>query len=681
MNNLFPFFVPGCGLLFTVVGAWGLLSPFRRAGGGGGVPAGEPTSDALAVVEKRVRTSLRIRRISGLFWFCLGAATLWYYDIHRSWSRPDSWIGVSVGLFWMVAGTWEFLLSIRRGKQTAIARQVAALVSRSTASNARARGRARIVCVLLLGLGIALVSFSGIRVGAAPAVVSQPRKANGRLAEIVTQHVERAFKQEGHVGLVVGAIARGEETLLGFGARGVGDPRPPDAETVFEIGSMTKVFTGILLAQQIEDGELKLDDRIAELLPKGWSLSESARAVTLRHCTTQTSGFPRLPDNLIGIAGAFRLLLCGDPYRDYSEEDLRDALATVELEFKPGTRYGYSNFAVGLLGFVLATQNGSDYETLVTSKICKPLGMRRTVIRDDEWLQKHMPSKYRATLRPGPVMLALESDEWRISNPLAGAGAIRSTGRDLMTFLKANMGLIPTPIDGAIRRSHQELFQESPDRALGMNWIRSYESALSQKVLWHNGGTGGFSTYLGFTEDRQFGVFVLSNTTIRVDALAEGILKGLVRKYAPETLQPNTIQGSAKPAPDTGARRDQGPIRSGSAGMPPPSVPMRVQPIDDREPETTKALKELLAAALGGPVDPDLFTKDAQRARLPAKVEEVGKKIARLGPLVSFDLIARTDKGGWRTHRYRAVLGETGLVVTFALAGDGKIGGMTIVPE
>jgi CubicO group peptidase (beta-lactamase class C family) len=271
---------------------------------------------------------------------------------------------------------------------------------------------------------------------------------------------------------------------------------------------------------------------LAHAHPEGWSLSKSAREVTLRHCTTHTSGFPQLPANLLGVSGVFRLLFGGDPYRDYSEEKFRHALATVELEFKPGTKSSYSNFAVGLLGFVLARQNGSDYETLVTSKLCQPLGMQRTVITNDEWHRDHMPAEYRSVLKLGPVSFALESDEWRLPNHLAGAGAIRSTGRDMMTFLKANMGLIPTPIDAAIRRSHQELFQFA-GQAIGMNWIRSFESTISQNIIWHNGGTGGFRTYLGFTEDRPFGVFVLSNTAISVDALARAILKALVREYAP----------------------------------------------------------------------------------------------------------------------------------------------------
>jgi hypothetical protein len=85
----------------------------------------------------------------------------------------------------------------------------------------------------------------------------------------------------------------------------------------------------------------------------------------------------------------------------------------------------------------------------------------------------------------------------------------------MMTFLKANIGLVSTPIDAAIRRSHRELFRDTTGLTIGMNWIRSFDDELAQNIIWHNGGTGGFQTYLGFTEDRQFGVFVLGNTANR----------------------------------------------------------------------------------------------------------------------------------------------------------------------
>jgi|GEM_PF-474298 len=547
MKNLLPFYVAGLGLLCMVQGGIGLLLTFRSARGVG--PTAESTPDLSAADDAKVRAYVRHRRVDCFFWFCVGAATLWFIGFR------NSWILSSIGLLWAVSSARGFLSTLRQSGRAAVAAEADAEAAASNAGACRRPGGRRIANVMLLCLGIAMLYFSSIHVGASPAAASPPRDVgNRRLAEIVTRRVERAFEQTGHVGLVVGAIADGEEMLQGFGTRQLGRLQPPDADTVFEIGSISKVFTGILLAQRIESGELKLDDRVADLLPEGWSLPEPARAVTLQHCTTHTSGFPRLPENLLSVSNAVRQLFGGDPYRDYSEERFRDALATVDLEFAPGTKHVYSNFAVGLLGFVLSTQNGSDYETLIRSKICQPLGMPRTTTANDAWTQEHMSAKYRSALRLGPASLVLEGDEWRIPNHLAGAGAIRSTGRDMLTFLKANMGLISTPIDAAIRRSHQELFQESASSAIGMNWIRSFESSISQDVIWHNGGTGGFRAYLGFTADRRFGVFVLSNTAISVDDMASGILKALVREYAPDSSKPVTKHGYAKVAPYTGVR-------------------------------------------------------------------------------------------------------------------------------
>jgi hypothetical protein len=106
-------------------------------------------------------------------------------------------------------------------------------------------------------------------------------------------------------------------------------------------------------------------------------------------------------------------------------------------------------------------------------------------------------------------------------------------------------GLVSTPIDAAIRRSHRELFRDTAGLTIGMNWIRSFDDELAQNIIWHNGGTGGFRTYLGFTEDRQFGVFVLGNTANSVDALAVEILKSLVREHATEAE--NRLQTMAVP--------------------------------------------------------------------------------------------------------------------------------------
>lgn len=541
MSDMLPFLVAVFGLICVVTGGWGLFSALRSGSGSGTTTTA--STDPAAVVNAKVRTRLRMKRIFGVFWFCLGGATFWFSEFQVSWILP------SVGLFWMALGLWGVLSSYRPSRQAALEKEIEAAVSHPYARRLQLFTSGFLIC-----LGVAMVHFSGLRVGASPVVLSQPREVNGRLAEVVTPHVETAFNQPGHVGLVVGAIAQEEEILLGFGTTRLGTTQPPDAETVFEIGSISKAFTGILLAQAIENGELELDDRVADLLPEGWRLSEPAGAITLRQCTTHTTGLPRLPSNLLGISGIFRVLFGGDPYHDYSEAQFRDALATVKLESRPGTVSSYSNFAVGLLGFVLASQQGADYETLVKSRICEPLGMNQTVITYSDWHQEHLPAKYRSVVTVWPAAFGLETEEWVFPNHLAATGASRSTGHDMMTFLKANMGRTATPIDAAIQRSHQELFQERNDRALGMNWIRSFDASISQNIIWHNGGTGGFRSYIGFTEDHQFGIFVLSNTAVSVDALAEQILKAVVQTYAPASRKTETEYGYAKVAPFTGIR-------------------------------------------------------------------------------------------------------------------------------
>jgi len=472
---IWPLSLIGLSLLITFLTALDLPGQWRRRRQPRSATSGESQSSGKA--KGGLPVSIRVVRNSGIFWFCAGIATLVHALTPVPWSRPGSLISTVVGLVWMAIG-WRLF--------------------RSTFPR--------------------------------PVIPIQPGENGVQLSQIVIQLAERELAT-GQVGLVVGAIAETQEFLSGFGALQVGGTVPPDAETLFEIGSISKVFTSLLLAQAVEAGELNLDDRIADLLPEGWTMPELARAITLRHCTTHTSGLPRLPANLLSFLGGLQVLTLGsDPYRDYTEDQFRQALATVKLNRPPGTRIEYSNFGVGLLGFVLSRRHGMDYESFVIDRICRPLGMQETVITIDERTRHRIPSKYRLTIPLGPLKYGLTSDDWRIPNSLAGAGAIRSTGRDMLTFLKANMGLISTPFDGAILRAHQELFRDPTGMTIGMNWIRSFDDQLAQNIIWHNGGTGGFRTYLGFTENRQFGVFVLGNTAHAVDPLGVDLLKSFVRE-------------------------------------------------------------------------------------------------------------------------------------------------------
>ncbi len=322
---IWPVFLIGLSLLITHLTSLDLPGKIRKSRRAG--QPGEGTSDAPAVAKAKLPVPLRIVRNSGIFWFLAGVATIAHSLYPKPWIRPGAGIESFVGLFWMIIGGKLFRSTFPRR--------------------------------------VAQLRLSG---------------EDDRLPQIVTQLVDRELAR-GHVGLVVGAIAGEQEFLQGFGALRMRGTQPPDADTVFEIGSITKVFTGILLAQAIENGELTLDDRVDDLLPEGWSLPEPAWTITLRHCTTHTSGLPRLPANLLGISDILRLAYLGsDPYRDYTEEEFREALAMVKLNHEPGTRHEYSNFGAGLLGFILAKKYGSEYESLVKREICRPLGMDRTVI-------------------------------------------------------------------------------------------------------------------------------------------------------------------------------------------------------------------------------------------------------------------------------------------------------------
>jgi CubicO group peptidase (beta-lactamase class C family) len=233
------------------------------------------------------------------------------------------------------------------------------------------------------------------------------------------------------------------------------------------------------------------------------------------------------------------LLFGSDPYAGYGVTGLMKDVSTVNLQSEPGTKSCYSNFGMTLLGYLLATKADSSYEALVKRDVCLPLGMNDTTVTLDRTQASRVAQAYRAVLRYGPLVLALRSNPWFVGNDLGGAGALRSTATDMLKYLRANMHPEGQPIEHALRESHQELFREDEQKTYGMNWIHSQSEKLAQAMIWHNGGTGGFRSFIGFTEDSRFGVLVLSNSSEDVDDLAVELLHDLVKPPAPRKQAPN----------------------------------------------------------------------------------------------------------------------------------------------
>jgi serine-type D-Ala-D-Ala carboxypeptidase/endopeptidase len=283
-----------------------------------------------------------------------------------------------------------------------------------------------------------------------------------------------------------------------------------DGNTIFEIGSATKVFTALLLAEAVRRGEVAYTDPVAKHLPADVRMpTRGAKIITLDDLVTHTSGLPRLPNNLAPKD-------MSNPYADYSVKQLYDFLSSYELTRDIGERYEYSNLGVGLLGHVLARRAGVDYETLVSQRITGPLGMKSTVVTLTPALRGRLATGHNAQLQPAA--------NWDIPT-LAGAGAIRSTANDMLRFLSAAIGLEQTPLAPSMKA----LFDlRRPTGTPALEIARGWHilSPRGVDIVWHNGGTGGYRSFMGFNAKERRGVVALSNTSTQagVDDIGRHLL-------------------------------------------------------------------------------------------------------------------------------------------------------------
>jgi CubicO group peptidase (beta-lactamase class C family) len=309
-----------------------------------------------------------------------------------------------------------------------------------------------------------------------------------------------------NVGIVAGTIdASGKQAIAAYGNPGPG-AMPLDADSVFEIGSITKVFTAILLADMAERGEVKLDDPIAIYLPRTMRVPErSGRKITLLDLSTQTSGLPRMPDN-------FKPSDMRNPYNDYTVEQLYDFLSRHELRRDPGAEFEYSNVGVGLLGHVLTLAAKKPYEQLVKERILDPLDMERTAITLTPWMQTHLVRGHNNAGEAVP--------NWDVG-VLVAAGGLRSTMNDMLKFARANLQTTGR-LQQVMQKTHAER-APAQKAFIGMNWIIRRQDG--REVTWHNGGTGGYRTWLGLDKKKGLAAVVLTNSTHGADDLGFELLR------------------------------------------------------------------------------------------------------------------------------------------------------------
>ena len=302
----------------------------------------------------------------------------------------------------------------------------------------------------------------------------------------------RALKPGPHVGLAVGVLDGDKTRVLGFGTVTTpGGEQRPDGTTLFEIGSVTKAFTGVLLADAEARGELKLADPANKHLPPDLRLpGEIGAQVTLADLATHRAGLPRIPVGLVEQARDF-----DNPYADFTRARLAAALRALTLD-PIGRGENYSNLGAGLAGHALVHASGQrDYDALVRRRIAGPLKLADTA--------EALTGEQRSRLASGFGVNRKLTPPWDFAT-LPGCGALRSTADDLLAFARVNLGDGDAALAAACRASHAKRAGR-----VGLFWNRITLSRSKSVAVWHNGGTLGTRAMLVIVPDKGIAVVAL----------------------------------------------------------------------------------------------------------------------------------------------------------------------------
>ena len=332
------------------------------------------------------------------------------------------------------------------------------------------------------------------------AAVPSTAPSSDRVLALLTDEVDAGRYS---VGMVAGLLDPFGRKIVSYGRADDAGSRPLDGNTVFEIGSVTKVFTALLLADMAERGEVALTDPVTKYLPASVKMLElDGRLITLIDLVTNTSGLPHRLESPAPADPA-------NPYVDLTVSEIYSFLNSYRPRFQPGMHYEYSNFGFGLLGHVLALHAGRTFEDLLVERICDPLGLDSTRITLPSSMQSRLAAGYDFDLQPGR--------SWDLPT-LPGAGALRSTTNDMLAFLEACLGRRSSPLAPAIA----ELLKVR--RPTGVKTLDAGEGWLvttfdDDELVWKDGLTNAHASFIGYSTRSRLGIVLMSNAAERADRL------------------------------------------------------------------------------------------------------------------------------------------------------------------
>lgn len=295
-------------------------------------------------------------------------------------------------------------------------------------------------------------------------------------------------------GLIIGRLRDGKPDIQYHGVASKSTSAPLDAQSIFEIGSISKPLTGILLHLLIADGKLSFDDPVNRFLPKGSQLPKvKNKEILIRHLVTHSSCLPRMPGNFNPPAAE-----AANPYNYYSEKELLEYLPKVSTgDCEVNTTPAYSNLGAGLLGYILTRVSKKSYPELFAGRLANPLKTKSfgVIGASDKWTQGHTPT--------GAAQV-----QWTFTDALVGAGGVDASADDMVKLLTFLMKPDQSPLGKAVTASVAPQLQGSQG-VFGTFWVRTTRE--SKTLIWHNGMTGGFNAFVGWIEGTQNGLFVLTN--------------------------------------------------------------------------------------------------------------------------------------------------------------------------
>ena len=335
--------------------------------------------------------------------------------------------------------------------------------------------------------------------------------SDAEIRKMLAERVDALAGPEDGVGIVVGVIGPGGRRVISYGHRNQGDPRAVDGDTAFEIASVTKVFTALLLADMVRKGDVALADPVAKYLPAAKIPERNGRSITLLDLATHTSGLPFMPDELPALSDATAT--------KYGAAQIYQFLAGYKLSRDTGAQWDYSNIGYWLLGEALAARAGMDFESLLRTRVILPLKLTSTAVTVSPGMKARLAVGHNAALQPSPSLSSVP-----MLAVMPAAGGLVSTVNDLLTFLRATMGYERAPLGPAMTAM---LSTRRPGPARGqeqaLGWVLITENG--DQLIFHDGGSLGYASAVAWDPKARVGVVVLSNQITGVSDIARHLLR------------------------------------------------------------------------------------------------------------------------------------------------------------